>query len=231
MLIKSELPSEFTINGSEYRRHENGVIEQLNPGEYVYDRHYIEARYETYPKEQMTACAFLRLGLVLSKTGNDGSGRNRPLELLDYGYGNGAFLRAAVQHPNIAANGLEINGWPIPEGAREIALPFADEWDTVCFFDVAEHIQDLTRVLSNLRTLRVVISLPWCHANAKGLEWFKTWKHRRPGEHIWHFDAESLRDFLWQYEFNTVYIGNPEDAVRRPTDGLPNILTVIAERF
>lgn len=225
MPIKSALPSEFSINGSDYKRHECGAIEQLHPGEYVYDRNYIAARYETYPKEQMTACAFLRLGLVLNKIAL------KPMRLLDYGYGNGAFLRAAVAHPRIAANGLEINGWPIPEGARQVTDPYADEWDTVCFFDVAEHIQELPKVLTNLHTQRVVISLPWCHAHANGLEWFKTWKHRRPGEHLWHFDAESLRDFLWQYEFNTVYIGNPEDAVRRPTDGLPNILTVIAERF
>lgn len=225
MPIKSALPSNFSINGSDYTRHECGAIEQLHPGEYVYDRNYIAARYETYPKEQMIACAFLRLGLVLNKIAL------KPMRLLDYGYGNGAFLRAAVQHPNIAANGLEINGWPIPDDARQVTDPYADEWDTVCFFDVAEHIQELPKVLTNLRTHRVVISLPWCHAHANGLDWFKAWKHRRPGEHLWHFDAESLRDFLWQYEFNTVYIGNPEDAVRRPADGLPNILTVIAERF
>lgn len=225
MLIKSELPSEFTINGSEYRRHENGVIEQLNPGEYVYDRHYIEARYETYPKEQMTACAFLRLGLVLRSL----TRRHAP-NLLDYGYGNGAFLRAAMSSPHMHAHGLEVNGWPIPEGAVQVEDATVYQWDAVTFFDVAEHIPTLPTLLEKLDTETLIISLPWCHANEKGFHWFANWKHRRPGEHIWHFDADSLCKFLWEKGYIVSYVGNPEDAVRHGNGSEQNILTVVAER-
>lgn len=224
---KSGLPSKFTIDGISYRRHAGGVIEQINPGDYVYDKNYIAASYETYPKEKITACAILRFGLVLQALDNES---NKLHMLLDYGYGNGAFLRAAVAHSSVAAHGLEINGWPIPEGATEVFDPQTIEWDTVCFFDVAEHIPNLAAVLVSLKTKRLIISLPWCHADELGLDWFKTWKHRKPGEHIWHFNPLSLTGALAHFGYAVDYFGNPEDAVRTGVDSLPNILTVIAHR-
>ncbi len=228
MQTNTVLPSEFEIHGSRYVRGEDGVIEQLNPGACTYDANYIRARYETYPREQLVACAHLRLGLVSTLA--------KPYylhRLLDYGYGNGAFLSAAVNHPQISAHGYEINGWPIPAGATSVYDPLEMQWDTVCFFDVMEHIPNLRDVLARLNTRNLVISLPWCHANMLGADWFANWKHRRPGEHIWHFDADSITAFLARFGYGLVhFIGNPEDAVRRPSGHAPaNILTVIASKF
>lgn len=47
-ITTNQIPAEFEISGSMYVRHENGVIEQVNPGKFVYDTKYIEDRYETY---------------------------------------------------------------------------------------------------------------------------------------------------------------------------------------
>jgi hypothetical protein len=54
------------------------------------------------------------------------------------------------------------------------------------------------------------------------------WKHRRENEHLHHFDSHGLANLLNSSDYKVLYLGNCEDVVRTPVDGLPNILTVIA---
>ena len=102
--------------------------------------------------------------------------------------------------------------------------------DVVTFFDSLEHLPDLS-FLRDLKASRIVVTVPWCHANEMGLEWFRTWKHRKPDEHLWHFDLPALlgtmRDHGW---LSMKYAGHPEDEVRGSLNGLGNTLTAVFVR-
>lgn len=228
MPTKTESLSEFSINGSQYRVHGNGVIEQINPEPYVYDRNYIRARYETYPVETQAAVAHLRLGLIIGTTGEHLAHRR----ILDWGYGNGAFLKAAREWCGFIPFGHEINEWPIPKGCISCTSPLRESWDVVTFFDVLEHIPNAPEVIANLCTEWLVISLPWCPYSPlmDNRIAFLKWKHRRPNEHLWHFSSPALYNFLEERGFKVTYLSNPEDVVRTGSGLGPNILTVVAKK-
>ena len=113
---------------------------------------------------------------------------------------------------------------------REEAAVRAEEWDVVTFFDSLEHVHQINEVIGGLRTKWVMISLPWCHARALGAAWFAGWKHRKPEEHKWHFDAIGLTRFMARHQYQCLFMGNPEDEIRTPGDELPNILTGVFEK-
>lgn len=187
----------------------------------VYDQEYIRQRYDTYTTNELMS--MLRLDLIKDHCG-------RPKTVFDFGYGNGAFLRQCVTD-GIQGFGYDISGYPIPDGAQFTShenLVF----DVVTMFDVFEHLSEdeQRHMLGTLRCKWLVISVPWCHAMELGLEWFSQWRHRRPDEHFSAFGAASLCSLLKVYKYVPVYVGCPEDAIRKPTDHLPNILTVVFKR-
>ena len=54
------------------------------------------------------------------------------------------------------------------------------------------------------------------------------WKHRKPNEHLFHFDENSLKNFMNSCGYKLIEISNIEDEVRTRYDkDLPNILTGI----
>ena len=70
------------------------------------------------------------------------------------------------------------------------------------------------------------ISVPHCHNTND--EWFEKWKHRRPDEHLWHFDQESLVKFMRRMGFVLCSSSNLEDTIRKNNDQTEtNILTCI----
>jgi hypothetical protein len=75
----------------------------------------------------------------------------------------------------------------------------------------------------------VVISVPWCHS-FNGNKWFLEWKHRKPGEHLWHFNSATLPSVFGRMGMREIYCGNPEDKIRKGDGVLPNILTMIFAR-
>jgi hypothetical protein len=58
-------------------------------------------------------------------------------------------------------------------------------------------------------------------------EWFESWKHRRPNEHLWHFNDESLKKFVESQNYEFVNSTNIEDCIRKTNYNYPNILTSI----
>lgn len=187
----------------------------------IYDHAYV-ARYENYPQDNLSR---IRAELVY---------RHAPgaFNVLDVGCGTGAFLGAMqMLNPKMGLYGHDISPYPLPGFITRIGPDWhLQEWDVVTFFDSLEHFDSLDFV-AKLRAKTVVVSLPWYHPYF-GWEWFARWKHRRPGEHLWHFTPSALSILFRQAQLEAVYLGNPEDAVRRPEPDAqgPNILTMVFRR-
>ena len=151
--------------------------------------------------------------------------------VLDVGYGDANFLQYCFNR-FVTCYGNDISNFPLPEGINFVANPSDIEVDVITFFDSLEHRPeaDLLPFLKSLKTKNIVVSLPWCHG-AMGPEYFQTWKHRKPNEHFHHFDYIGLIDLLDDAGFQTIHVCNAEDAIRKPVNYLPNILTVVAKKY
>jgi hypothetical protein len=163
--------------------------------------------------------AGLRLGYLVSKLGY------WPKSILDVGYGNGDFLRICKN--KIDSYGNDISGYPVPEGVTFVKNIFERHYDVICFFDVLEHFEKIDFV-QNLKCDYIFLSLPWCHNFSD--EWFLNWKHRRPDEHLWHFDEKSIKNFFNEMGYETIDYSNIEDLIRVSNEDYPNILTCILKK-
>ena len=141
-----------------------------------------------------------------------------PNKILDIGYGNGDFLNACTNIIN-ACHGNDISNYHVPNGCIKIDDIFKDNYDVVCFFDSLEHFEDIY-IIKNLKTDYIFISVPWCHNFSE--EWFTKWYHRRPNEHLWHFNEKSIINFFNELDYECIYLDNFEDIVRKNTFIHPN---------
>jgi 2-polyprenyl-3-methyl-5-hydroxy-6-metoxy-1,4-benzoquinol methylase len=214
--------NQFTSHGYHYRITTLGVIEQIDPEPYTYDEAY-SAIYDTEAySRQSDLLQALRLGFAVAALGRP------PRMLLDVGYGNGAFMRMARQYVPVV-NGMDITGVQVPEGCSRVTDYYYH--DVVTFHDCLEHIHNLS-FLGTLPAGVVVISLPYCHVDTQGVEWFSNgYKHRKPNEHVRHFNDKSLEALMAHYDWRMVAKGHHEDIVRKSTHGLPNILTMAFKKF
>lgn len=205
-----------------YEKLPNGIIKQRDAVvEMNYDEEYTQIRYDALPKEIQLSMSHLRLGNLL------GAMKGRvPESLLEIGYGNGAFLNAASNIiPNVA--GYDIPpAYPLDNSKiKQVDDTYKDNYQVVCFFDSLEHFENIYEI-SNLKTEYIYISLPWCPFNRTGnVAQFMNWKHRRYGEHLWHFDDKSLTNFMKEIGFKKLQTSNIEDTIRKNPAMSPNILT------
>lgn len=195
-----------------YTQDSNGVIYQITRDAFEYDQSYVKQRYLHSLVQSMS---YLRLGYIL------GNITAIPNSLLDVGYGSGSFLQVSsqiVKH----TYGHDINGYPIPECSDFVHNIQENYYDVVTFFDSLEHFPDIY-FLDTLKCKYICISVPWCHYFSD--EWFSTWKHRRPNEHLWHFNQESLCRFMDSQGYDVLNFGNFEDTIRKTDQPYPNILS------
>ena len=115
----------------------------------------------------------------------------------------------------------------IPSKIKTVNTIFDGHYDVISFFDSLEHFDDIY-FLDKLQCDYICISVPWCH-NFND-EWFENWKHRRPDEHLWHFDEKSLRRFVESQNYEYVNHTNIEDSIRKTEYSYPNILTSIFKK-
>ncbi len=145
--------------------------------------------------------------------------------LLDFGCGTGRFVEAARAH-GWDAHGCDVIPSP---GVLDPAACEGDgwKWDVVTFFDSLEHLEAPDRTIQALSPAWVMVSVPWCHY--PGIpEWFMNWRHRRPGEHLWHWTATGLDWFFHALDYRDVMHSTFEDEYRpNPEQVEPNILTAI----
>lgn len=198
----------------------DGVIHQKHVEKIqTYDKKYIEERYSRLG-EKLNYLAWLRLGII-----SEISGIHPPASIMDVGYGSGAFLKAA-QEAGYKCYGYDINGCEIPEGCN-FCDPSSRVFDIITMFDVFEHFEKLD-IIRKWHTHWMVISVPNCKSYND--EWFENWKHRRPNEHLHHFNRNSLKNYMLESRYKEVWSGNPEDLIRKDKEGA-NILTSIFKRI
>ena len=172
-----------------YLRREDGVLHYTPGPTITYDKGYIE-KYQKLPDAD--TMAYLRLGALVTALNN--AGVHECHSVLDVGYGDGSFLRGA-RRAFTYSYGTDISTFPVPTGVTQVA---PDAWQTsryqvICFFDSLEHFDNIDFVKS-LNCEFVFISVPNCHYRSK--DWFNSWRHQRPGEHIFHFSEETLDNFF-----------------------------------
>lgn len=226
----------FTSHERKYFFDEHGAIHQADARPYIYDDKYCS----TYDTEQYRRhndiLQALRYGFVCAALGRI------PHSLLDYGYGNGAFLKFARQESRTNLYGFDLTGIQV-DGAKIIDAPVPAQVYT--FWDALEHIPDLSFV-AELKCERICLSLPHCHflyddertngyfsKHQKDL--FDDWHHRKPDEHLHHFNVESLRSFMHSFGWSMIAHSKHEDIIRKGY-GHPqiqgwNILSAAFKRF
>lgn len=189
-----------------YRKDEFGIIHQIKTKSFIYDEKYV-IEYNKF-KEKTKEMSYLRLGYLMGVIGK------KPNTILDYGYGNGAFLEVC-QSADIECYGTDISGYSIPKDCKFIEADKLQKYkfEVVCFFDSLEHLDDIS-FLKHLNTKFIYISLPWCHQAVFGDNWFKTWKHLKPNEHLHHFDEFGIKNYMNSMGYDCINIGNPEDCIR-----------------
>lgn len=209
----------FTSHGRKYVVDGYGVVHQENPRPFRYDAAYVSAFEKPEYRAKTLALTMLRLGWVMGlfnmKFGH------APESLLDIGYGSGTFMREAAK-VIYTVDGCEIAPLPVPEGCHKVEA-VDRTYDIVTFMDSLEHHRSLD-VISRLNASLVAISVPWCHE--PGGPWFDAWKHRKPDEHLHHFDVPALAAFMASEGWTMIYEGHHEDVIRRPVDDKPNILSM-----
>jgi hypothetical protein len=180
-----------------------------------YDHAYV-ARYENYPQAELSA---IRAKLVMKHAGDF-------YTICDVGFGTGAFLSVIGRaRPTAKLHGFDVSPYPAPDFVTVDPDWQRKQWDVVTFFDSLEHFVDLPKVNAKC----VVVSVPWYHY-VLGEKWFNEWKHRRPGEHLWHFNSHSLACVFERQGMRQIYCGNPEDKIRTSDSKMQNILTMIFSR-
>lgn len=220
-----------SIDGRSYEIDEVGAIHQTDPKRFVYDADYASIYDTPAYQRQSDLLQAMRLGFVVGVHGHRFS-TQVPVTLLDYGYGNGAFLKFAHQYGDqFKLFGLDINGVDVP-GIQivESIDQVEDHIEVITFWDCIEHIQDWS-FLYKLPCTTLVVSLPFCHVRTQGIEWFNNgYIHRKPDEHVHHFDRYALKNTMFKYDWHEVAWSTHEDIVRKSKHGLPNILTMAFKR-
>ena len=200
-----------------YEINQDGIIYQVNKKEQL-DLDYYKS-YNSYG-ELSNYISYLRLGNIIGSIGRV------PDSILDFGYGNGSFLKSCN---NVISTcyGFDISGYQLPEGCERIDDIYSNVFDVITFFDSLEHVDDIEFV-KDLQCNYICISVPHCHNYSD--EWFDRWKHRRPDEHLWHFNEQSLVTFMRRMGYSLIASSNLEDTIRKSEEET-NILTCMFKKL
>jgi len=214
--------TEFSNYTENYEESKFGIIKQINVEQFQYNFDYSNT-YNQY-KEAANNLSFLRLGTLI------GSINKIPQSILDVGYGNASFLKAASTIiPKCYGSDLH-NNYPLPDKCIFTDDIFAHEVEVITFFDSLEHFDDIF-IIDKLKCKYIMISVPWCHYFSK--EWFESWVHRKPNEHLWHFNDKALISFFESYGYKCIHKSNFEDSIRKREtfNNSENILSCVFEKI
>lgn len=146
--------------------------------------------------------------------------------LLDFGCGHGEFVLLSTKY-------FQSYGYDIIKSDKLNYLNKKEiykKFDIICFFDSLEHMNNPFKLIKKLNTKLIFISLPECHFPYNE-NWFMNWKHRKYGEHLWHFNKSSLEYFMKLADYKLIEYCNFEDKIRKPYNkDLTNILTGVFKK-
>jgi len=202
-----------------YYTDKEGIIHQINRRKFIYNKEYIQKRFDTYI-DNCIKISYLRLGYIL------GSCNIIPSSILDVGYGNGSFLKICT---NIISNcyGHDISGYKLPNNCTFVSDIFDNYYDVITFFDSLEHYEDIS-FIGDLSCKYICVSVPWCRDNTD--EYLSNWKHLRPDEHLHHFNDKSIIAFFKKHGYSNIAQSNVEDIIRK-SNTEKNILTSIFKKI
>jgi hypothetical protein len=204
-----------------YKITPDGVIKQIKSKSFNYDINYSDSRYSIF--NDRGNILNLRLGYIIGSIGKI------PESLMDVGYGNGDFLDTCVGCINtLYGNDIE-PAYPLKNNINFIKDITLQKVEVITFFDSLEHFEDI-EFIKNLKCEYVIISLPWCY-NGENDKWFENWKHRKPDEHLYHFNEKSLENFMNRQGFKMINYCNLEDKIRTDKNLSPNILTACFKKI
>jgi hypothetical protein len=164
--------------------------------------------------------SYLRLGILLGVIPDVNE------SLLDVGFGNGDFLRVSSKYfKNIY--GFDLDYKYLPTCAIKEENLYNNYYDIITFFDSLEHF-DILPNLSKLNCQYLFISVPNCKY-LNDIEWFNSWKHKRPNEHLHHFNFSALYNLLDDNNYDMIYHSYFEDVIRKSIEP-DNILSIIAKK-
>ena len=211
-----------TVDGREYQYNSWGGISQTDAKPYAYNQQYNETYNTPAYKQASKRLIDIRMNVVRQgcKTINS---------LLDFGYGNGAFLDEASKY-YLNCKGFDVAETDYHKGKsweRIEWLDYDNPPDVACFWDSLEHTESPESIVFQINAPTVVISLPWLDIDG----YFDTWHHRKPDEHLHHFNKESLACMMQDCGYKMVSCGNMEDEVRVSKENNPNILTAIFLKY
>lgn len=194
---------------------ECGHLWQYERKPFDYGAQYIAAGYAGKPTNDM---AWLRLGYL---GGFVQSGR-----VLDIGYGDGAFIRAARRA------GFEAFGYDVASGASDVPTveSLSGAWDIVTCFDSLEHFDNPSSVFM-VRPSLFLVTIPNLPTGVSD-EGLKAWRHYKPDEHLHYFTRYSIRRLFHRHGYALGESAPVEDLIRKAPEGQrgANTMTYIFER-
>jgi len=199
-----------------YKTERFGVIKKIEPVKFDYGFSYQERLLGR--GEGNVRMAYLRYGYLVGVLGRT------PSSVLDVGYGDGEFLRVCKASPHIECYGNELDPSGIPEGCGFVYDITGKLYDVICFFDSLEHFESLD-FLERLQCNHVYISIPNCVYLSD--EWFENWFHRKPDQHIWHFNFQSMTQLMAHCGYGLMAYSYIENMIRQSKT---DILTMIFKR-
>jgi 2-polyprenyl-3-methyl-5-hydroxy-6-metoxy-1,4-benzoquinol methylase len=143
--------------------------------------------------------------------------------LLDYGCGSGHFHQWAWRPVGFDTHGYDFN----PHSDFKTPVPRGIKIDALTMWDVIEHLPDPRKPIVNFKPRWIFLSTPNIEAAPPDVVSFK---HVKPGEHIYYFSRKSLKAFLWCLGYEVLETNTYEGALRDPA--CPHaIISVAAERM
>ena len=207
---------QFKIGGHTYQHNSYGGVSQVGAKPFAYNQAYNETyNTEAYKRDSLRLMQ-IRLDIVKSACGH-------PNSLLDFGYGNGAFLTYASSFiPNCF--GFDVAETNYHEGKKWERINYLEQKGkpmVATFWDSLEHLENPEEVVRGIDAEYVCISLPWFTYELD----FNNWHHRKPDEHLHHFTPDALITLMQDCNYRLCWLGNPEDEIRKGKGFDNNIMT------
>jgi hypothetical protein len=203
----------FKIGKHYYQKNNYGMITQVNPSGFSYDKQYAS---HTKTNHKMS---YLRIGVLLGFIHVD---ELKKMNCIELGPGNGEFYKTIQTKVN------DMKGYDLADTEfSNITLPqiYNKQWDILFAFDVIEHMEDINDIWK-IDFNYAFISIP-CPPQGN----LEDWRHLKPNEHLWHITASQFEKWANDNNYSVIYSGCPEDVIRiRWNKDKVNINTFIIKR-